>query len=104
MPADYDATYKSYAAQGGRVIALAQRTLPADTDAAAARALTREQAESRAQFAGFAVFQCPLKAESEPALRCGSIGVGWGASVRMPAITFTIMCKRYVCTQSVVAS
>ena len=31
--------------------------------------MLRAEAESGLQFAGFAIFQCPLKPESEPALR-----------------------------------
>lgn len=69
MPADYDSTYKAFAAQGGRVIALALRPLPVDADPVAIRAMTRDQVEGGMQFAGFAVFQCPLKPESEPALK-----------------------------------
>lgn len=52
-----------------RVIALATKQLPSELTAAQLRDLTREEAESDLQFAGFAVLQCPLKPESEPALR-----------------------------------
>ena len=37
--------------------------------AAVLKALPREAVECRLAFAGFAVFQCPLKPQSEPALR-----------------------------------
>ena len=50
------------------MLALAHRKLPSDTTAAAVRGMPREEAESRLQLAGFAVLQCPLKPESEPAL------------------------------------
>ena len=52
-----------------RVIALATRKLPGELTAAQLRDLTREEAETDLVFAGFAVLQCPLKPESEPALR-----------------------------------
>ena len=55
-------------AHGCRVLALAHRQLPSDFTAAAVRAMSREEAESQLQLAGFAVLQCPLKPESEPAL------------------------------------
>ncbi|KAG2431042.1 hypothetical protein HYH02_013473 [Chlamydomonas schloesseri] len=69
VPSDYDAQYKRYAAEGARVIALAHKHLSPDLDAAAVRALSREAVESELIFVGFAVFQCPLKPESEPALK-----------------------------------
>ena len=50
------------------MLALAHRKLPGDTTAAAVRGMPREEAESQLQLAGFAVLQCPLKPESEPAL------------------------------------
>lgn len=52
-----------------RVIALAHKQLPGDLTAAQLRDTTREEAECSLAFAGFAVLQCPLKPESEPALR-----------------------------------
>ncbi|KAG2425295.1 hypothetical protein HXX76_013876 [Chlamydomonas incerta] len=69
VPSDYDAQYKRYAAEGARVIALAHKALSPDLDATAVRALSREAVESELNFVGFAVFQCPLKPESEPALK-----------------------------------
>ena len=50
------------------MLALAHRRLPDDTTAAAVRGMSREDAESQLHLAGFAVLQCPLKPESEPAL------------------------------------
>lgn len=52
-----------------RVLALAYKTLDPELGPAGARALPRDQVEAGLQFAGFAVLQCPLKPESEPALR-----------------------------------
>ncbi len=52
-----------------RVIALAYKQLPAEPSAAELRSMARSEAESGLTFAGFAIFQCPLKPESEPALR-----------------------------------
>ena len=52
-----------------RVIALAYKELPADYTASQIRDLIREDVESELRFGGFAVLQCPLKPESEPALR-----------------------------------
>ncbi|KAG1664897.1 hypothetical protein FOA52_006243 [Chlamydomonas sp. UWO 241] len=69
VPANYDALYKSYAVQGARVISLASRQLPSSMDEAACKAMVRDEAEAGMEWAGFAIFQCPLKPESEPALR-----------------------------------
>ena len=59
MPANYDSLYKSYAAQGARVIALASRALPeAETDPVATlKAMSREALESDMVWEGFAIFQ-----------------------------------------------
>ncbi|GFH31709.1 uncharacterized protein HaLaN_30803, partial [Haematococcus lacustris] len=69
-PDNYDALYKRYAAQGARVIALAVRNLgrAQDLDLAALRSTPREAMEQGLSWAGFAIFSCPLKPESEPAL------------------------------------
>ncbi|GFR45827.1 hypothetical protein Agub_g7191, partial [Astrephomene gubernaculifera] len=68
VPPDYDSQYKRYAAEGARVIALAHKALSPDLDSATLRSMPREEVESQLHFVGFAVFQCPLKPESEPAL------------------------------------
>ena len=52
-----------------RVIALAYKQLAGEQSAVEIRKMLRSDAESNLQFAGFAIFQCPLKPESEPALR-----------------------------------
>lgn len=51
------------------MIGLAYKKLPSDLTAAQLRDLTREEAEGGLTFGGFAVLQCPLKPESEPALK-----------------------------------
>ena len=51
-----------------RVIALAYKQLPSHLSPPELRELPREQLESKLQFGGFAVLQCPLKPESAPAL------------------------------------
>ena len=51
-PADYDATHKKYTLQGGRVIALARRSLGKDV---VVRDLSREEAEQGLTFCGFVV-------------------------------------------------
>lgn len=57
VPDDYDATYKHFAAQGARVIALARRVLPQELTAPELRSLAREEVEKDMEFEGFAVFQ-----------------------------------------------
>lgn len=57
MPSDYDATYKHFAAQGARVIALARRRLPTDLDGPELRNLERDAVERDMEFTGFAIFQ-----------------------------------------------
>eukprot|EP00775_Hariotina_reticulata_P005162 gene5162-5400_t len=68
VPDGYDPTYKHFAAQGARVIALARRQLPSNLSMPELRSLSREEVEADMDFQGFAVFQCPLKVESEPTL------------------------------------
>ena len=52
-----------------RVIALAWKKLDAELSPIQIGALTREEVECGLFFGGFAVFHCPLKEDSEPALR-----------------------------------
>ena len=52
-----------------RVIALAWKKMDAELSPIQIGALTREEIERGLSFGGFAVFHCPLKEDSEPALR-----------------------------------
>jgi hypothetical protein len=57
VPSHYDSTYKHFAAQGARVIALARKRLPQSLSAPELRTTSREEAEHSMMFEGFAVFQ-----------------------------------------------
>jgi manganese-transporting P-type ATPase len=52
VPAGYDARYKSFAAQGARVLALGCKRLSGEMTPSAMRHLPRDQAESGLEFAG----------------------------------------------------
>lgn len=52
-----------------RVIALAYKQLDSNISAADLRSLSRADIEHDLIFGGFAVLRCPLKEESEPALK-----------------------------------
>lgn len=52
-----------------RVIALAYKKLDEKMSPVEISNMPREEIESGLEFAAFAIFQCPLKEESEPALR-----------------------------------
>ena len=83
VPTGYADAHRRLSARGFRVIALCAKpvelaggstgtqseTAGAGAAAAAARAMTREDVESGLDFAGFAVFACPMKPQSEPALQ-----------------------------------
>ncbi|XP_039127115.1 probable manganese-transporting ATPase PDR2 isoform X2 [Dioscorea cayenensis subsp. rotundata] len=63
VPSTYVETYKKYTRQGSRVLALAYRPLP-DMTVGEARSLDRDVVESELHFAGFAVFDCPIRPDS----------------------------------------
>ncbi|GAV57871.1 E1-E2_ATPase domain-containing protein/Hydrolase domain-containing protein [Cephalotus follicularis] len=63
IPSLYVETYKKYTRQGSRVLALAYKSLP-DMTVSEARSLDRDMVESGLTFAGFAVFNCPIRADS----------------------------------------
>ncbi|XP_020534686.1 probable manganese-transporting ATPase PDR2 isoform X2 [Jatropha curcas] len=63
LPRSYVDTYKKYTRQGSRVLALAFKPLP-DMTVSDARSLDRDVVESGLTFAGFAVFNCPMRADS----------------------------------------
>ncbi|XP_038988652.1 probable manganese-transporting ATPase PDR2 [Phoenix dactylifera] len=63
MPPTYVETYKKYTRQGSRVLALAYKPLP-EMAVSEARSLDRDLVESGLTFAGFAVFNCPIRPDS----------------------------------------
>ncbi|KAG8376204.1 hypothetical protein BUALT_Bualt09G0038800 [Buddleja alternifolia] len=67
VPAWYVKTYKKYTRQGSRVLALAYKSLPEMT-VSEARSLERDTVESGLTFAGFAVFNCPIRDDSAAVL------------------------------------
>lgn len=67
VPVSYVNTYKKYTRQGSRVLALAFKSLP-DMTVSEARSLDRDMVESELIFAGFAVFNCPIRSDSATVL------------------------------------
>ncbi|KAI3726103.1 hypothetical protein L1987_65900 [Smallanthus sonchifolius] len=67
IPAFFVSTYKRYTRQGSRVLALAYKPLP-DMTVSEARNLDREVVETGLTFAGFAVFNCPIRGDSATVL------------------------------------
>ncbi|KAK3027179.1 hypothetical protein RJ639_042445 [Escallonia herrerae] len=67
VPSSYAKTYKRYTRQGSRVLALAFKALP-DMTVSEARSLDRDTVETGLTFAGFAVFNCPIRGDSAKVL------------------------------------
>ncbi|XP_031484835.1 probable manganese-transporting ATPase PDR2 [Nymphaea colorata] len=67
LPQGYVDTYKQFTRQGSRVLALAYKSIPEMT-VSEARNLERDLVESDLIFAGFAVFNCPIRADSATVL------------------------------------
>ncbi|KAK2987746.1 hypothetical protein RJ640_016341 [Escallonia rubra] len=67
VPSSYAKTYKRYTRQGSRVLALAFKALP-DMTVSEARSLDRDAVETGLTFAGFAVFNCPIRGDSAKVL------------------------------------
>ncbi|KAK9170624.1 hypothetical protein Syun_002764 [Stephania yunnanensis] len=67
LPSSFVDAYKKYTRQGSRVLALAYKSLPEMT-VSQARSLDRDSVESDLTFAGFAVFNCPIRADSASVL------------------------------------
>ncbi|KAF9596590.1 hypothetical protein IFM89_012713 [Coptis chinensis] len=67
LPSSYVDTYKKYTRQGSRVLALAYKPLQ-EMSVSEARSLDRDYVESDLTFAGFAVFNCPIRADSASVL------------------------------------
>lgn len=83
VPPGYDATYKHYAAQGARVIALARRRLPPGLSGPELRGLARGEVEGDMEFEGFAVFQVGHRPGSTRfALGTGAASAAAGAFIR----------------------
>ncbi|CAH8303974.1 unnamed protein product [Eruca vesicaria subsp. sativa] len=68
VPAAYIETYKRYTRQGSRVLALAFKRLPEMMVASEVRDLDRDAVENDLIFAGFAVFNCPIRSDSATVL------------------------------------
>ncbi|XP_014490216.1 probable manganese-transporting ATPase PDR2 isoform X1 [Vigna radiata var. radiata] len=67
IPPSYVETYKMYTRQGSRVLALAYKSL-ADMTVSEARSMDRDTVESGLTFAGFVVFNCPIRSDSATVL------------------------------------
>ncbi|KAE9608629.1 hypothetical protein Lal_00020715 [Lupinus albus] len=67
IPPSYVETYKKHTRQGSRVLALAYKSLP-DMTVNEARSLDRDLVESKLTFAGFVVFNCPIRSDSATVL------------------------------------
>ncbi|CAK8568023.1 unnamed protein product [Lathyrus sativus] len=67
VPPSYVETYKKYTRQGSRVLALAHKSL-SDMTVSEARSLDRDMVESGLTFAGFVVFNCPIRSDSADVL------------------------------------
>ncbi|KAK1315965.1 putative cation-transporting ATPase [Acorus calamus] len=63
VPSSYVETYKRFTRQGSRVLALAFKPLP-DMAVSEARNMDRDSVENSLTFAGFAVFNCPIRPDS----------------------------------------
>jgi cation-transporting ATPase 13A1 len=71
VPPFYEETFKHFTRNGGRVLALAYKYLATDSELGQTRInnLKREDVEANLKFAGFLVFQCPLKPDAKEAVR-----------------------------------
>ncbi|KAL7124750.1 hypothetical protein ABFS83_14G070300 [Erythranthe nasuta] len=67
VPEWYVKTYKKHTRQGSRVLALAYKSLQ-DMTVSEARSLDRDTVESGLTFAGFAIFNCPIREDSASVL------------------------------------
>ncbi|KJE93443.1 ATPase type 13A [Capsaspora owczarzaki ATCC 30864] len=68
VPDFYEETHKAFARRGARVLALAYKKLR-DVSQHAAKDIPREQLECGLTFAGFLILRCPLKPDSQAALK-----------------------------------
>ncbi|KDQ06001.1 hypothetical protein BOTBODRAFT_39852 [Botryobasidium botryosum FD-172 SS1] len=68
VPENYDDCYKWFTRRGSRVLALGIKDMPA-LSIDKINHLTRDQVESKLNFAGFLVFHCPLKEDAVETLK-----------------------------------
>ena len=68
MPTDYDDIYLHYAREGARVLCLGYKDIGI-LNHQQVRDLSREDAESGLQFAGFIVISCPLKPDTKHVIK-----------------------------------
>lgn len=61
VPENYEKQYSYYVKHGYRVIAMAYKPLPNDLNC---NFISRDNAESELIFAGFIIFQCPMKEDT----------------------------------------
>ncbi|KAN0022181.1 hypothetical protein ACTFIU_004352 [Dictyostelium citrinum] len=64
LPENYDQCFKNYSRQGSRVLALGYKRLESGLNASQYKSMERDSIESNLEFAGFIIFDCPLKPDS----------------------------------------
>uniref|UniRef100_A0A7S3LWG7 Cation-transporting ATPase n=1 Tax=Palpitomonas bilix TaxID=652834 RepID=A0A7S3LWG7_9EUKA len=64
IPPRYDEMYKFYTRRGARVLALAVKRCLKDIKTSDLKAMTRDELEDSVKFAGFAIFESPIKKDS----------------------------------------
>ncbi|KAI9715040.1 MAG: hypothetical protein M1828_001076 [Chrysothrix sp. TS-e1954] len=71
VPPNYEETFKYFTRNGSRVLALGYKYLSQDGELGQNRVnnLKREEVESKLNFAGFLILQCPLKEDAMKAVR-----------------------------------
>ncbi|KAK5582100.1 hypothetical protein RB653_003683 [Dictyostelium firmibasis] len=68
LPENYDQCFKSYSRQGSRVLALGYKRLESGLNSSQYKSMERESIESNLEFAGFIIFDCPLKPDSKESI------------------------------------
>eukprot|EP01135_Chromosphaera_perkinsii_P002778 Nk52_evm146s226 gene=Nk52_evmTU146s226 len=69
VPFNYAATYKAFAREGSRVIALGYKPMAESYSSSELRDMDRSVVEKDLIFAGFLIVNCPLKSDSKKALK-----------------------------------
>ncbi|KAF2070934.1 hypothetical protein CYY_007740 [Polysphondylium violaceum] len=62
---NYDESFKKYSRQGSRVLALGYKRLESGLNPSQLKSISRESVESNLEFAGFIIFDCPVKPDSK---------------------------------------